>query len=128
MDSRGFAYARKKTNADGSIIWRCVKRSRTLTCNSTIKEVASVFSGPNKPHVHGPTASADLVYKIRKEVREQAIARPGESAAKIAAEAVRKFHDPTRSPPDLPQIESMANCANRHRKSKVPDGCKKSVF
>ncbi|PIK33633.1 hypothetical protein BSL78_29550 [Apostichopus japonicus] len=132
FDSNGFAYIFKVANAENGVLiashsrfvlWRCPVRNKDMPyCPANVKQTGQEFRRGPKDHVHDAPSGAEVVARISRQMKDNAIENPKEKASVVVREVLRN-NLPEVDPltcPGLPKMEQLVHATRAYRRKVRP--------
>ncbi|KAL8584578.1 hypothetical protein ACOMHN_002308 [Nucella lapillus] len=115
VDSDGYAYGIHRERR-GVTHWRCTRRGKDFKCQAMVRQEGDVFSHGIHEHAHASDTGTATKAKIVRDVKEEALVNPFQSAYTIAECLVIQVD---RAPNQRP-VDYLGRIGNRRRQQGRP--------
>ncbi|KAL8619647.1 hypothetical protein ACOMHN_019702 [Nucella lapillus] len=115
VDSNGYAYGIHRERR-GVTHWRCMRRGKDFKCQAMVRQEGDVFSHGIHEHAHASDTGTATKAKLVRDVKEEALVNPFQSAYTIAECLVTQVD---RAPNQRP-VDYLGKIGNRRRQQGRP--------
>ncbi|KAL8576712.1 hypothetical protein ACOMHN_025185 [Nucella lapillus] len=115
VDSDGYAYGIHRERR-GVTHWRCMRRGKDFKCQAMVRQEGDVFSHGIHEHAHASDTGTATKAKLVRDVKEEALVNPFQSAYTIAECLVTQVD---RAPNQRP-VDYLGKIGNRRRQQGRP--------